>query len=430
MAPTIAFLTAARHSGDRPCRPDPAGGERARRLWRARPRRGRGGQDHRRRQRGRRGGRLLHGRRGRGRGDRRPRSRGAVACPAIGIGASAACDGQVLVTEDMLGLFERTPRFVKRYDDLAARDRRGGRRLCRGRASRAASPPRTRSTGRKSKSGSPRVAGLAFARAAARRCAASFRSSAVGKGATGMMDSPIEWTEDVFGASPNDETFLREVDEELRRDQMHRLRQAIWLLADRRASSCSWPRSAAAIWWRQHQVERSAAAGRSLPRPSTSIDAGKRRRSAPRARRAVEERQSGLSRRRLVRPRRDRAPAERHQAATATLREIADDSELDQALSRGRLDPPDRARVRQPAAAAGGARLQPLARPASPGSGPPARCSALALIKQGKKHGGRPGLRRHRQGQERAGFDPRPGRARWPAALGVDAEPALRRQAQ
>ena len=44
-----------------------------------------------------------------------------VACPTIGIGASAQCDGQVLVTEDMLGLFERTPRFVKRYDDLAAR---------------------------------------------------------------------------------------------------------------------------------------------------------------------------------------------------------------------------------------------------------------------------------------------------------------------
>jgi 3-methyl-2-oxobutanoate hydroxymethyltransferase len=44
-----------------------------------------------------------------------------VACPTIGIGASATCDGQVLVTEDMLGMFERTPRFVKRYDDLAAR---------------------------------------------------------------------------------------------------------------------------------------------------------------------------------------------------------------------------------------------------------------------------------------------------------------------
>lgn len=45
----------------------------------------------------------------------------AVHCPVIGIGASAQCDGQVLVTEDMLGLFERTPRFVKRFDDLASR---------------------------------------------------------------------------------------------------------------------------------------------------------------------------------------------------------------------------------------------------------------------------------------------------------------------
>jgi 3-methyl-2-oxobutanoate hydroxymethyltransferase len=45
----------------------------------------------------------------------------AVAAPVIGIGASAGCDGQVLVIDDMLGMFERTPRFVKRYDDLAER---------------------------------------------------------------------------------------------------------------------------------------------------------------------------------------------------------------------------------------------------------------------------------------------------------------------
>jgi 3-methyl-2-oxobutanoate hydroxymethyltransferase len=44
-----------------------------------------------------------------------------VTAPVIGIGASAECDGQVLVIDDMLGMFERTPRFVKRYDDLATR---------------------------------------------------------------------------------------------------------------------------------------------------------------------------------------------------------------------------------------------------------------------------------------------------------------------
>jgi 3-methyl-2-oxobutanoate hydroxymethyltransferase len=45
----------------------------------------------------------------------------AVSVPVIGIGASAQCDGQVLVIDDMLGMFERTPRFVKKFDDLAGR---------------------------------------------------------------------------------------------------------------------------------------------------------------------------------------------------------------------------------------------------------------------------------------------------------------------
>ncbi len=43
-----------------------------------------------------------------------------VAVPTIGIGASPACDGQVLVTEDILGLFgDFQPKFVKRYAELA-----------------------------------------------------------------------------------------------------------------------------------------------------------------------------------------------------------------------------------------------------------------------------------------------------------------------
>jgi 3-methyl-2-oxobutanoate hydroxymethyltransferase len=42
----------------------------------------------------------------------------AVAVPTIGIGASVGCDGQILVTDDMLGMFDWTPRFVRRYADL------------------------------------------------------------------------------------------------------------------------------------------------------------------------------------------------------------------------------------------------------------------------------------------------------------------------
>ena len=42
----------------------------------------------------------------------------AVHIPTIGIGASVACDGQILVLEDMLGLSPRVPKFVKRYADI------------------------------------------------------------------------------------------------------------------------------------------------------------------------------------------------------------------------------------------------------------------------------------------------------------------------
>jgi 3-methyl-2-oxobutanoate hydroxymethyltransferase len=51
-----------------------------------------------------------------------------VAVPTIGIGASAACDGQILVTDDMLGVFsDFTPKFVKRYRSLAEEIRGGAR---------------------------------------------------------------------------------------------------------------------------------------------------------------------------------------------------------------------------------------------------------------------------------------------------------------
>lgn len=43
-----------------------------------------------------------------------------VDTPTFGIGASVGCDGQILVTDDMLGLCEWTPKFVRRYADLRA----------------------------------------------------------------------------------------------------------------------------------------------------------------------------------------------------------------------------------------------------------------------------------------------------------------------
>jgi 3-methyl-2-oxobutanoate hydroxymethyltransferase len=56
----------------------------------------------------------------------------AVKIPTIGIGAGAGCDGQVLVTHDMLGLFaDLQPRFVKQYADLGTAITRAVQEYCR-----------------------------------------------------------------------------------------------------------------------------------------------------------------------------------------------------------------------------------------------------------------------------------------------------------
>lgn len=44
-----------------------------------------------------------------------------IDCPTIGIGGSSQCDGQVLVVDDMLGMFQRTARFVRKFDNLSDR---------------------------------------------------------------------------------------------------------------------------------------------------------------------------------------------------------------------------------------------------------------------------------------------------------------------
>lgn len=42
----------------------------------------------------------------------------SVRCPTIGIGASPACDGQILVTDDMIGMFDWTPKFVRKFGHI------------------------------------------------------------------------------------------------------------------------------------------------------------------------------------------------------------------------------------------------------------------------------------------------------------------------
>ncbi|HTU93219.1 MAG TPA: 3-methyl-2-oxobutanoate hydroxymethyltransferase, partial [Gemmataceae bacterium] len=52
--------------------------------------------------------------------------------PTIGIGAGPACDGQILVTPDLLGLFDDIrPRFVKHYADLGQAVRKAVETYCR-----------------------------------------------------------------------------------------------------------------------------------------------------------------------------------------------------------------------------------------------------------------------------------------------------------
>ena len=67
------------------------------------------------------GRRVRHGARVHSRRRSPPRSPPRLQIPTIGIGAGAGCDGQVLVTNDLLGLTSGyVPRFVKAYADLQA----------------------------------------------------------------------------------------------------------------------------------------------------------------------------------------------------------------------------------------------------------------------------------------------------------------------
>ena len=83
-----------------------------------------------------------------------------VEVPTIGIGASAGCDGQILVTDDMLGLFDWTPKFVRRFADLRGEIAEAGAKYAADvRARRFPASAETYALGGGAKARQPRVAG-------------------------------------------------------------------------------------------------------------------------------------------------------------------------------------------------------------------------------------------------------------------------------
>jgi len=103
-----------------------------------------------------------------------------IAIPTIGIGASADCDGQVLVTDDILGLTgDATPRFVQRYADLAGIIDGSG----------VAIPPTT------SAPGAFRVRHSVARSAASRRRSVQVCSSVTSTCPSQSADAPMRWWE-------------------------------------------------------------------------------------------------------------------------------------------------------------------------------------------------------------------------------------------
>jgi hypothetical protein len=187
-------------------------------------------------------------------------------------------------------------------------------------------------------------------------------------------------------AVPTDsgETFLREVDENLRRDQLQDIarRYGAWIIAGvvlLLAATGGW------IYWQDRQDKAAAGQSEVLAQIYTDIGAGKLG-NVPQRLEALAADSSGalgasamLTRAAVAVEQNDRA------LATAKFREIAADDGLPQpyrdiALIRGTAVEFDTIRPEQVIA-----RLEPLAKPGNPWFGSAGELTAMALLKQGKK---------------------------------------------
>ena len=312
----------------------------------------------------------------------------------------------------MLGLFERTPRFVKRYDDLAGADRRSGAQLCRG------SPLARLPDRRPDLPAEERLTSLCL-------CAhqplddAPPASVHLGWGRKRpAIGSPIERTEARFGATPGHQ---RNLPSRGRRESAPRpaarLRQELWRLADRRRRPVPCARAAASS---SGSSTRSAAVGRpgraARPDVFKDIGAGKTAQSPQQldelsdsgskaVRASALFTRAALALQQNDTEARDRRPITRSPATTSLPQPYRDAALIRQtALEFDQLKPQQVI-----------ARLQPLAKPGNPWFGSAGEMTAHGADQAGQEARGRAAVRRHRQGQDSSRLHPCARSSRSPA---------------
>lgn len=181
--------------------------------------------------------------------------------------------------------------------------------------------------------------------------------------------------------SPNDgETFLREVDDELRREQINTFftRYGWWILA---AALLVLAAIGGLIWWRAHQVEATGRQGETLLAALSSMEAGSRTAAAPKIAELSQSRIEGYRVAALFARANSETTAGNAPAAIATLRGIAADDDIDElyrqaALIRQTMLEYDALRPQVVVQ-----RLRPLVHPDSPWLGTAGELLGVAYLK-------------------------------------------------
>src|SRR5690348_14406070 len=243
---------------------------------------------------------------------------------------------------------------------------------------RGHSRPSIRPTGR-------RLNGFAFRRTAARRAPASFHSSRVGEGKRRQKDSQVSGFKGTSLAQPPDisDTFVREVDENLRRDRVRDFfkENGTWLVVGviLFLAACG-----GIIWYQQHRVERAEGHVEQLAQIYKDISTGNTS-AVPKQLDDLSKSSSKSVRASAMFTRAALAIQQNDQkTAISTYKSIADDSSFPDAYRNAAL-------IRQTALEFDQlqpqdiiTRLQPLTKAGDPWFGSAGEMTALALVKQGK----------------------------------------------